>query len=190
MSAIPYYRVDGDQILERREMESIPEHKAYLWRPEVIEGSGPVETKIVEADRVRVVKSEVPLDQLKADFRRHVDDDAERVRLKYITPGAGMAITYQEKKDQAVAVIKLGQAAANALADHGADEFPTLSASVPIETSTLFAAAELVLARYENWVAVSRLIEKARLEGKRAIANATTVEGVRAAYEAITWPTP
>lgn len=128
------------------------------------------------------------LSNLKSKLRAKVDDDAETVRLRYITPGAGMAMTYQEKKDQAVAVIAMGETAANALLNHGAAEFPTLSASVPVEAQTLFAAAQLVMSQYEAWAALSRAIESARLTGKKAIGDASDAASAQAAYEAITWP--
>lgn len=189
--ALPYYRVEGDQIIERRVMESIPPHKAHLWRPEVIEGSGPIENKVVEADRVRVVRSHPPLAELKASFKFRIDDDAERCRLRFITPGAGMAMTYQEKFEQAKAVEQLGEEAAGALtSEQIAAEFPTLGASVGIEAQTLWACAQLVIARYEGFAALSGIIERARLAGKKAVTDAADVAGVEAAYQAVTWPSP
>lgn len=133
---------------------------------------------------------EIRLPLIKAGLSRRVDDDAERERLRYITPGAGMAMTYQEKKDQAVAVIAMGEAAANALPNNGAQEFPTLSASVPVEASSLYAAAQVVIARYEAWAAISRGIELARMNGKKSISDASDAAAAQAAYEAITWPNP
>lgn len=113
--------------------------------------------------------------------------DAERVRLKYLTPGAGMVLTYQEKKAQADSVIAMGQVAANALANHGSAEFPTLSASVPAEAANLYAAAQLVIERYQQFAALSRVIESTRLNGKNAIVAAPSDATAVAAYEAITW---
>jgi hypothetical protein len=182
-----YARVENDKVLERRFIDSIPPHKAYLWRPVVIEGSGPLSQTVVEADQVRIVRSERPIEEIKAELTRRLDEAAETVRLKYITPGAGMAMTYQEKKDQAVAVIAMGDAAANALASHGAAEFPTLSASVPVEAASLYAAAELVMQKYEQFAALSHVIESTRLQGKKAIGDASDAAAARAAYEAIQW---
>jgi hypothetical protein len=116
-----------------------------------------------------------------------VDADAETARLRYITAGAGMAMTYAEKKDQALAVLQMGEAAANALANNGAAEFPTLSASVPLEAQSLYAAAQLVISKYEQWAALSRVIETTRLAGKKAISDASDVASAKAAYEAILW---
>lgn len=123
--------------------------------------------------------------EIKTTLEARVDAEAEGVRLRYITPGAGMAMTYQEKKDQALAVLQIGEAAANALANHGAAEFPTLSASVPVEAASLWAAAQLVMSRYEAWAALSRQIELARLTGKKAIRDAPDADAARAAYQAV-----
>jgi hypothetical protein len=137
-----------------------------------------------------VVVQQPTLSEIQRDLKASVDSDAEMAHLRFITPGAGMAMTYQEKKDQAVAVLAMGEAAANALANNGAAEFPTLSASVPIEAQNLYAAAQLVISRYEAWAALSRVIELARMNGKKSISDASDAVSARAAYEAITWPTP
>lgn len=123
----------------------------------------------------------------KAALSARVDADAEAVRLRYITGGAGMAMTYAEKKDQALAVLQMGEQAANELVNNGAAEFPTLSASVPLEAASLYAAAQLVISKYEQWAALSRVIETTRLAGKKAISDASDAAAARAAYEAITW---
>lgn len=186
-----YARVIDDRIEERRRMaDPPPAHKAYLWRPIVYEGAGGIEQVVIESDTVRIVRSEHSLDHIKSDLKTRIDDMAEIVRLRYITPGAGMAMTYAEKKDQAVAVLGMGEQAANALASHGAAEFPTLSASVPIEAASLYAAAQLVMTRYEQFAALSRVIELIRLTGKKAISDASDAAAARAAYEAITWNMP
>lgn len=149
----------------------------------------PQATEQQKSAAAALIASYDALSDKKAELKKKVDDDAESVRLRYITPGAGMAMTYQEKKDQAVAVIAMGETASNALLNHGAAEFPTLSASVPVEAQTLFAAAQLVMSRYEAWAALSRAIESARMTGKKAIGDASDAAAAQAAYEAITWPT-
>lgn len=122
---------------------------------------------------------------------RRVDDDAEVTRSRYITAGSGMAMVYQEKFAQAQAVAAMGETAANAMSQADREsQFPTLSASVGIEAATLWACAQLVLAKYAQFAAFSLYIERARLAGKAAIASATDAASVRAAYAAITWPTP
>jgi hypothetical protein len=192
-----YARCDGDTVIELREIETIPPHKASLWRPVVIEGNGSIETTTVEDSRVLIQRSEPEappaptLPEVKARLIFMVDADAEKTRLRYITPGAGQAMTYLEKHNQAVAVHELGQSSANALTDaEYRSMFPTLAASVGVEAPTLWDAAQLVIARYEAWATISYAIERAKLAGKKAISDASDAAAARAAYEAITWPTP
>lgn len=183
-------RVDGSNVLEFRNisMADVPEHKRHLWRAVQEEGAGPDQQTIIEAEVVRIVRSERPLSEVKAEHLAKVDEDAERVRQKYVTPGAAMAMTYQEKHAQARAVDTLGQTAANALTEaERDDQFPTLSASVGIEAATLWDCAQLVIQKYEQFADLSRVIERTRLQGKKAISDASDVASVRAAYEAITW---
>jgi hypothetical protein len=131
------------------------------------------------------------LPQMKARLVAQVNEDAENCRLQYITPGAGMAMTYQEKFSQAQAVDALGQATANALTpEERAAQYPTLSASVGLEAATLWDCAQLVITRYEAFAALSAVIETARIGGKLAISNASDAAAAQAAYEAITWPSP
>lgn len=128
---------------------------------------------------------------LKARLLQDIDGAAEATRLKYITAGAGMVMTYREKFDQAQAVEALGQTAANALNEtERTTQFPTLAASVGIEAGSLWDCAQLVIGKYETFAALSNVIEKARLQGKKNVSDASTAAEAQAAYEAITWPSP
>jgi hypothetical protein len=130
------------------------------------------------------------LAEVKAGLLVKLDRDAERVRLIYITPGAGQAMTYQEKAEQANAVLDLGEEAANALTEaERVAQFQVLAASVGLEADTLFAAADLVMARKEAWASIGGVIERVRLAGKKAIGEAQTESAARQAYEGIRWPT-
>lgn len=132
----------------------------------------------------------VDLGAEKEAFKARIDADAETARLQFITPGSGMALTYQEKFAQAQAVAQIGADAADALAAQEREaQFPTLSASVGIEAGTLYECAQLVLARYAVFAQASLAIERSRLAGKAAVSSAQDLTAVRAAYEAITWPT-
>lgn len=144
-----------------------------------------------ELSALGISKRSVPVNlaALKATLKTRVDADAEAVRGKYITPGYGMALTYQEKHKQAEAVDDLGEAAANALTEAERNaQFPTLSASVGIEASTLWACAQLVIDRYEVFDSLAHQIERTRLQSKKAISDASDAAAAHAAYEAITWP--
>ncbi len=138
----------------------------------------------IEAEAARLV-----LPTLKDQLSKRVDEDAERVRLRYITPGVGQSMTYLEKHNQAIAVEALGETAANALSEQDrAAQFPTLAASVGIEAPTLWACAQLVILKYEAWAALSHVIERTRLLGKKSISDASDAAAAQAAYEAIAWP--
>jgi hypothetical protein len=128
------------------------------------------------------------LPEVKVDLCRKIDAAAEVRRLKYITPGDGMALTYREKFSQAAAVNALGEAAANALTpEQRLASYPTLAASVGIEHATFWGCAQLVLSKFAQFAALSYTIETTRLAGKKAIDAALTIESAHAAYEAIVW---
>lgn len=117
-----------------------------------------------------------------------IEAEAEQARLRHITPGSGKAMTYQEKHAQARAVVALGESAANSLSEkERKEQFPVLAASVGIEADTIYACAEIVIARYEQFADIVGTIERTRLLGKKAISDASDAAGARAAYEAIQW---
>lgn len=180
-----------NQIIDIRDIDlaSVPEHKQYLWRPVVYEGSGNTRQTIIEADKVRVVHSmSGSLDDVKLAYSLRVDAEAEAVRMKYLTPGYGMALTYREKLEQAEQVAAQDQAAIDALtSQEEVAAYPTLSASVGVEASTLWDCAQLVLSKYQQWALLSHEIERIRMTGKKAISEADTAEAVQAAYSAIDW---
>tara|TARA_S200002703_G_scaffold84262_1_gene72671 strand:- start:316 stop:885 length:570 start_codon:yes stop_codon:yes gene_type:complete len=169
-------------------MDDVPLHKRHYHLPVVDEGDGPTLEILIEADRVRRVRTQLPLAQVKSTHLLRVDDDAERIRQKYITRGDGMAITYREKLEQAEQAIAQGQAAIDALTtEEQIAAYPTLAASVGIEGATLWDCAQIVLVKYQQWAGLSHAIEKIRLAGKKAINDAETVEAVQAAYDAVDW---
>jgi len=157
---------------------------------------GPSLADIEWLDQVQTVPSAEEVEAaslavVKVDHASRLDADAEAARLRFLTPGAGMMMTYQEKFAQAQAVAAVGEAEANALSQVDREEqFPTLAASVGIEAETLWDCAHLVLQKYAEFAQISLVIERTRLSAKKAISDASDAAAVRAAYEAITWPTP
>lgn len=154
---------------------------------------GLIPTRIASESELRSVLRDLRLAFDLADKKEllseQVDADAERVRLRYITPGVGQSMTYLEKHNQAIAVEAMGEAAANALSEQDRTaQFPTLSASVGIEAATLWDCAQIVVQTYEAWAALSNQIERTRLMGKRSISLASDAAAAQAAYEAIAWP--
>ena len=142
----------------------------------------------IAARQAEEAASTPSLEAVKDRLRAQIDRDAELARLRYITPGAAMAMTYQEKHAQARAVDAMGEAAANALSEvERTAQFPTLAASVGSEANTLWACAQLVIDKYEAWATISHVIESTRLTAKKAVGDAVDADAARTAYSAVVW---
>ena len=120
-----------------------------------------------------------PLELVKARLKIMIDASAEVNRLKYITPGAGQAMTYQQKVDE-VCALALDS-------EPDAVNYPLLSAEVGITAPSLQEVAAVVLAAYQLWQQIGAAIEGTRLGAKAAIDAAETVEAAEAAAD-VTWP--
>lgn len=120
----------------------------------------------------------VPLETVKEQLKAAVDAAAERQRALYITPGAGQALTYKAKAEEALAV----------LADpspHPPD-YPLLSAEVGVTGETLQQVAQIVAHMHAQWQLVGGAIERARLAAKAAVDAAEDEAAARAVVP--TWP--
>lgn len=133
-----------------------------------------------------VISASDRLSEIKAALCLEVDNEAERERLRYITAGAGQAMVYQRKGEEARRFVAWR-------ADHSepaapdAGTFPILEASIGVEGASLDDVASLVIATEDAWVAVAARIERARLSGKAAIDAAMTEAAVRSARAAVVW---
>lgn len=103
--------------------------------------------------------------------RDQIDQVAEMVRLKYITGGAGQAMAYQEKGEEAADYV-----AANYPADLSG--YPWMQAEVNATGKTASQAADDILAQKAAWISIGAQIEQQRLYGKEEVSNATTVNDV------------
>lgn len=119
------------------------------------------------------------LDTIKATLSAQVDMEAEASRLKYITGGAGQALTYQNKAEEAAAILSGG--------DPDPADYPLLAAEVGITAPTLTEVAQIVNLAQQQWKMVGAQIEALRLGAKVAIAAAETIEEAEAAAN-INWP--
>lgn len=122
----------------------------------------------------------VGLTALKANLKLAVDAAAETERLKYITPGSGQAMTYQQKVDEARAF----KAASNPLAA----DYPILSSEAGITAVTPAEVADVVLAAFAQWQQIGAAIETIRLGAKRDIEAAEDEATAHAVVDAIVWP--
>lgn len=113
--------------------------------------------------------------------KAEIDAAAERERLRYITPGAGQAMTYQAKVEEA-------RALAMETEDPDPAHYPLLSAEIGITAPSLAEVASVVVAAYQQWQMIGAAIEAARLGAKRAVDLAETLADLDAIE--VTWPNP
>ena len=99
-----------------------------------------------------------------------IDATAEQVRMQYITPGAGQALTYQYKAAEAERYASDASAAT-----------PFLTAEAAARGMTVADLAAEVSAQVAAWIAIGSGIEAARMGGKRAVAEAQTIGAIAAA---------
>lgn len=120
------------------------------------------------------------LSETKAALKANVDASAENQRLKYITSGAGQALTYMQKSDEA----------RRFLAGENPDstDYPLLAAEVGITAADIEGVAIIVAAAYGQWQQIGAAIEAIRLGSKAAIDAAESIEAAQDVYEAIAWP--
>lgn len=123
-----------------------------------------------------------PLDPIKLNLCAAIDAAAERERLKWITGGAGQAMTYQMKAAEAE---RLASDADPALA-----AYPLLSAEIGITADDLAGVGAVVRAQHAAWLMAGAAIEAARLGGKKAVNQAASAEAAQQAFDAVTWPQP
>lgn len=145
---------------------------------ERLEWPDELNTKMEEA--LSVDMSAISLTQLKIHLKAKIDADAENERLKYITPGDGQAMTYQQKVDEARAF----KAAASPLAG----DYPVLSSEIGITGPTLADVAETVLIAFNRWQRVGAAIESVRLGAKRDVDVAENEITARAVLDVLVWP--
>ncbi|MEW5727708.1 MAG: hypothetical protein AB1918_07775 [Pseudomonadota bacterium] len=167
----------------------------YTIRAVMVDGPEPgpleiggTEPPAVEGDVVVIRRTVTPmgaeavaelLASRKADAKAQVDAAAEAARQRWITPGAGQSMVYQQKATEARA-LKAG----------GAGPWPHLEAEVGITGPTADDVATIVLAMEDAWLGVSAQIEAQRLTAKRDITAAADLAAVEAVLAALAWPEP
>lgn len=128
----------------------------------------------------------VDLEQAKASALRAIDQAAEAARQLFITPGAGQAMAYQHKLEEARAL----QALLAAQGEPGRAAYPHLAAEIGVTGADLAGVADAVLSRAATWTGASATIEGLRLGAKAAVNAADTVAAVQVAAAGIAWPVP
>jgi len=128
----------------------------------------------------RVADDDDKLAALKAELKREIDRDAERERLRYITPGDGQAAVYLAKAEE------VQRFAGDGSPDPA--DYPLLAASIGIDGEDLAAVAAVVAATRQQWLGLAAMIESARATAKAAIDAAGDEDGARGARKLVAWP--
>jgi hypothetical protein len=134
---------------------------------------------------------EPPLAPTVADLCARIDAAAEQVRARYITPGAGQAMEYEEATRQARAALAVG-------VEPEAGAYPMLDADVQAGTinpgtgepvASVLAAAGVVVAMRQQYEVIGADIRRLRLAAKAAVRAAAT-QAEREAAAVVAWPSP
>ncbi|MDM7852679.1 hypothetical protein [Pseudochrobactrum kiredjianiae] len=131
---------------------------------------------------LQAIDNAIPLEVVKLTLKMQIDQSAETERLKYITPGTGQAMTYQQKVAEAQAY--------KSATNPNPEDYPILASEVGITAPTLAEVADTVLAAYHQWQQIGAAIEAIRLGAKRDIDESTTEAAARAVLDSVTWPQP
>ncbi len=117
-----------------------------------------------------VAQPELNLEALRAALVKRIDAEAEAVRLRYLTAGAGQALVYASKETEARAW----------LVD---DALPTpfLTAEAAARNMTIAALAAEVVAMANQWTAIGAAIEGLRMGAKAQLQAAQNVATMVAA---------
>ena len=144
-------------------------------------------------DSVNNVVIELPDDVLSIEYNRFhainlIDNQAENIRLKLITPGAGQALVYQGKKEEAARFLAQYPDHNDALVNADVTIWPLLNAEVPVTAPCMWLVAQTVTYLSSEWTRISALIETIRLEAKVAVGRAASVTEINSITSSITWP--
>jgi hypothetical protein len=139
--------------------------------PEVLQ----MQAGVVQSSGETLIVAQVNLGPVREHLRRKVDTDAEAFRLQFITPGAGQAVTYMRKENEALAYLANSAAAA-----------PLLSAEAAATGKTVAALAAEVMIAVGQWTVIGAKIEAARMAAKKTIAEAASLPAMHVAAN-INW---
>ena len=122
---------------------------------------------VVDGGVVRQFTTEpIDLDAVRTSMKDGIDAQAEQERRKYITQGAGQAMTYQAKAAEAIRYHET----------NGQGDYPFLGEEVGITGDTLASVAATVLTMHHEWQIIGGQIERERLQAKKEVDSATTIE--------------
>jgi hypothetical protein len=122
----------------------------------------------------------VDMAALRLAKKAQIDADAEACRNRVITPGSGQAMTYLRKAEAARAFLA-GDMPDGPQKERITDEAARLGIT-PEE------AAAAILAISDDWEVLDRLVDKVRLDTKKALEDAPGLDDIDAIMDAVTWP--
>lgn len=133
----------------------------------------PGELAVETPERVFSSDGSLPdLQPLMISLHAKIDDEAEAMRLRFITPGAGQSMTYDYKAAEAVAW----------LADNEADT-PFIAEEARRTGRTVADVVSEVSAQRSLWIPIGAKIEGERIAAKRAVSAASTLLAMALAAE-------
>lgn len=123
--------------------------------------------------------SAITLAEHKRSIKAGIDRYAELLRNKALTPGSGQSLVYMRKLSEAEAFIS----------DPAPSElnYPLLAAEVGVTGATLPDVVASVLTTTRVWAGIAASIESIRLNGKKAIDEASDMNAASSAAAAIDW---
>jgi hypothetical protein len=148
---------------------------------------GIVETVDPEELVVRVSWQLVDRDasEVAADLMNEVKGRAEAERQRYLTPGQGKTLEYEQK------VRELDRWAAAAPEDRTPENFPMLEATrAGRGLDQLSHARDLIAWAYQGWIVIGCAILKIEDGACAAIEAAATAADKGAIHQAVAWPAP
>lgn len=171
--AIVGAQVGGDALLVDRVLDAPPPP----GNPPVVSEASAYNGSVVVVSRQY---GEVDLAPLKIAAKAKVSSAAETARHKYITPGSGKAMSYQEVSAEAKRHLATG----------GEGAYPFLQARVDSgRYANLVAARDGTLALEAQWAGIGAAIDKIEDQAKLAIDAATTLAQIDAAIPTLgDWP--
>jgi hypothetical protein len=120
-----------------------------------------------------------PLANVQSGLCDRIDSQAENLRIKYLTPGAGLATVFIMRHNEALAI--QNDASPNNTT------YPIHAAIVAAGAANLTAAATLSMNAYITWANTAGAIEQIRLTTKNNINAANTILGAAQAYANVNW---
>ncbi|NII59847.1 hypothetical protein [Sphingomonas aerolata] len=148
---------------------------ADLWRGSGSLGSAayqqlPNGAALITVPQAVIAQADVNLDLLRDYLALRIDGEAEAIRQRFLTPGAGQAMTYQRKEAEA-RVWSLDNASAT----------PFLSAEASARGMTIADLAAEIIQLADAWVAIGAAIEGLRMGAKAAVGRAANLGEIVAA---------